>query len=311
MLSPELIKQIKHIQLRAGRRATDALTGEYASVFKGQGMEFDEVREYVPGDDVRAIDWNVTARMQQPFVKVFREEREQTVQLLVDVSRSQAFATAERSKLYVASELAAILAYTAIRSQDRVGLMTFSDHIETHIPASKGRGHVWRIIREVLAHTGGDHDEDDIQVDAGGKRSGMTTDIAGALDELVRVQKRSALCFLISDFWAPDYERALRFAAKRLELVCVTISDAFEHTLPDVGMMRLRDRESGRQVWVDTSDRAFRQNYETHSRRHYQELVNQFRKAGVDHVALSTEDSIADVFMAYLRRKDRARGRHV
>ena len=185
MLSPEIIKQIRHIQFKAGHLVTDALAGEYSSAFKGLGMEFDKVREYTEGDDVRTIDWNVTARMNQPFVKVYREEREMTLMLMVDVSASLNFGTTRKFKNEIAAELAAILAFLATKNNDKVGLIVFSDHVEQFMPPQKGRAHIWRIIRAVLTH----------------KSHGRTTDIKCAFDFLAKVSPRKSMCFLLSDFY--------------------------------------------------------------------------------------------------------------
>ncbi len=291
MLSPELIKQIKKLQLKAGHLANDALTGEYSSAFKGLGMEFDEVREYVPGDDVRSIDWNVTARMNTPYVKKFREEREMTVMLMVDVSPSQSFGTTGRYKHEVAAELAAVLAFLAIKNNDKVGLIAFSDHVEHFIPANKGRSHVWRIIRQVLSHRG----------------RGQATDISGALDYLLQVQKRRCMAFLISDFCATGYEKPLRVAAKRHGLTCVRVSDRREGELAACGLVEFEDRESGARVVVDTSDPNVRVAFKELAAAREAEIFQQFRRFGADSFAVGTEQAVTVPLIQYMRRREMRR----
>ncbi|TWW07836.1 DUF58 domain-containing protein, partial [Planctomyces bekefii] len=239
MLSPEVLKQIRGLELKAGHLVTEAMAGNYVSAFKGRGMEFDEVREYVPGDDIRSIDWNVTARMRQPFVKVLKEEREQTLMLMVDVSPSQMFGTTGRKKQEMAAEMAAVLAFLAIRNNDKVGLVVFSDHVEEFIPPKKGRGHVFRIISTVLTHQG----------------SGKTTDINQALQYTMQMLNRKSLLFVISDFWAKGFEQQLKMAGRRHDVVCVRTLDPIEAELPRVGFLALRDLETGEEVIVDSSDR--------------------------------------------------------
>ncbi|HUP22899.1 MAG TPA: DUF58 domain-containing protein, partial [Thermoanaerobaculia bacterium] len=235
-LPAELFEQIKQIQIRTQRLVTDALAGEYESAFKGRGMEFEQVREYVPGDDIRHIDWNVTARMSHPYVKEHREERELTVMLLVDHSSSGDFGTSRKTKNEVAAEVAAILAYTAIRNHDRVGLVLFSDEVELFIPPKKGRSHVWRVIREILSF----------------RATRRHTDIDGALEFLGRVTPRRVVAFLISDFLDQGFENRLRVAARRHDLTAITVTDPRETELPDVGLLELEDAESGELVLVDT-----------------------------------------------------------
>ena len=224
-LPAELFAQIKTIQLRAQRLVTDMMMGEYESAFKGRGMEFEKVREYQPGDDVRHIDWNVTARMQSAYVKEYREERELTVMLVVDVSASGSFGSARKLKNEVAAEVAAVLAYTAVKSNDRVGLIIFSDRIEHYIPPKKGRAHVWRVIRDILAF----------------KPQGRGTDVEGALDYLGRVVRRRSVSFIISDFLDSPLAERLRITARRHELTAVSVVDPREEALPPVGLLELED----------------------------------------------------------------------
>ena len=291
MLSPEILKQVRAIQLKAGHLVTEALAGNYLSAFKGRGMEFDEVREYVPGDDVRTLDWNVTARMGAPFVKVLREERELTLMTLVDVSPSQGFGSGERTKTAVAAELAAVLAFLAIRNQDKIGLMAFSDHVEEFLPAKKGRGHVWTIIRTVLSHQG----------------RGVGTNIALALDALSRYVQRRSLCFLISDFWTDGFERALAIAGRRHDLVAVRIRDPLERSLPNVGAMLIEDLETKAPTWVDTSDPRVRAAYAQAAREREQALTNLCRKHRVDTFTVDTDGSTTAPLLRYLRQREARR----
>jgi len=283
-LSPEVLAQVRRIHIRTRHQVNELMAGEYTSAFKGRGMEFEEVREYVPGDDVRAIDWNVTARMQQPFVKEFREERELVVMILVDISRSGDFGTKGRLKNEVAAELAATLAFAATRNNDKVGLILFTDRVERFVPPKKGRGHVWRVIREILDC----------------ERQGRGTDLAEALSFLNRVVRRKAVVFLVSDFLSDtEFQRPLRIAGRRHDLVVFHISDPRERDLPDVGFLALEDAEDGRQAWVDTSSKAVRTRYAAASRRRDAELQAEMRKLGVDLVRLSTDESVTTPLIRY------------
>lgn len=292
MLQPELLRQIKHLELRAGRMATDLLAGEYTSAFKGQGMEFDEVRPYVPGDDVRRIDWNVTARMDQPFIKVFREERELTLMLIVDVSASQFFGP-HRLKQEAAAELAAVLAFLAIRNQDKVGLLLFSDQVEHYIPPKKGRGHVWNIIRSVLTF----------------EPSGQGTDLNVALDRVAQMQKRRATCFVISDFFAPEYRPRLVRFSRRHDVVCVRVKDRQEERLPVVGVAQLRDAETGELRVVPTFLRQYRENIEKKASDRAAAWKQFCRSNGIDTFDIDTASSTVGPLEAFLRRRERRRAR--
>ncbi|MEO1482903.1 MAG: DUF58 domain-containing protein [Myxococcota bacterium] len=284
-LNPELIAQIKKIQIRSQKLASLDLAGEWRSAFKGRGMEFEEVREYAPGDDVRTLDWNVTARSGIPHVKVYREERELTVMLMVDLSGSGAFGTGSRLKREVIAEVAAILAYTAVRSNDRVGLMMFSDEVESYVRPKKGRAHVWRVIREVLT--------------ARGQRKG--TNLSAAVEHLLRTQRRSTVAFLVSDFLDQGYHDALRRAVRRHDLTAVTVTDPRERELPRVGLMELVDAETGERRLVDTLSKrtqtAFARAAITHERQRNHEL----RGAGVGHIPIQTDRPVFDPILRYFR----------
>src|SRR3989304_5939286 len=246
MLPAEILKKIKNIHIRTTHLVNAVMAGEYGSAFRGRGMEFEEVREYQPGDDIRSIDWNVTARMGTPFVKVYREERELTVMLLVDVSYSGRFGTVSRFKNELSAEIAAVLACLAIRNNDKVGLLIFSDRVEKFLPPKKGKSYVWRVIREVLSYTP--------------KHKG--TDIGVALDFLNRVLNRKAICFLISDFLTAGYEKPLKITNKEHDLIAITVTDPKETELPEVGLMEIEDAETGENILVDKGDYMFRKGFD-------------------------------------------------
>jgi uncharacterized protein (DUF58 family) len=289
-LSPELMKQVQRIHITTKHQVNDLMAGEYNSVFKGRGMEFEEVREYFPGDDVRNIDWNVTARMQTPYVKEFREERELVVMILVDISGSGDFGTTGRLKNELAAELAATLAFAATRNNDKVGLILFTDRVECFVPPKKGRGHVWRLIREVLHH----------------ERQGRGTDLGEALSFLNRVVRRKAVVFLVSDFLdAQDFEKPLRIANRRHDLVVFSVSDPRESTMPDVGFVAVEDAEDGRRDWIDTSSKKVRLRYAAAAIKRQRDLATQLRKLNVDLVALSTSEGAADSLSRYFRSRER------
>jgi uncharacterized protein (DUF58 family) len=287
----ELMKQVGKIKVVTSRLVDEHLSGEYHSVFKGQGIEFDEVRAYVPGDDVRTIDWNVTARTGHPHVKRFAEERELTVLFLVDISGSQSFGSASRSKAEVAAEFTCLLALSAIKNQDKVGLVLFSDRIVKSIPPRKGRTAAMRLVREVLA--------------AEETRHG--TDIAAALRFLNNVQKRKAVVFLISDFMDPGYPRELRVTAKRHDVICCPVGDPRERELPNVGLVELQDPETGALVLLDTASPALRRGFGERARAEQDALRTLFRRYKMDSLFLSTDRPfVDDVHKLFRLRQARA-----
>ena len=286
MLTPQLLKEIKHIELKAGFIANEVLGGEYLSAFKGQGMEFDTLRAYQFGDDVRNIDWNVTARMHYPYIKVMREEREMTLILLIDVSASQNFGSLASSKQETAAELAAVLAFLAIRNNDRVGLMLFSDRIEHYIPAAKGRSHVWHIIKSVLTPR---------QFNAG-------TDLQQALDFLMKVTHKKHMCFLISDFLAP-LPKTLANVARRHDLIAVQVKDAREARLSASGLLDFIDSESGACVTLDTSNKRTQAALQQAEARRQGQWQQQLRKHRIDNFTISTASSTARPLMAFLQQR--------
>ncbi len=290
MISKELAKKIRLIEITTNRAVNDVLAGEYHSVFKGRGMEFDEVREYAPGDDVRTIDWNVTARLGKPFVKRYVEERELTVIFVVDLSASGAFGSRNQLKNEVAAELCALLAFSAIKNNDKVGLLAFTDRVEKFIPAKKGASHVLRLVRELLQL----------------KPEGKGTDLANALEYVGRVSRRRAIVFLVSDFLADNYEKPLRLVARRNDLIAVSVSDPRERELPNVGLIALEDAETGQTVVLDTGSAAARRAYSAIAARRRDERLELFRKVGVDEVRVQVgEDYVRDLMLFFRRRERR------
>lgn len=289
MLSSKIIQQIRHIELKAGHLVNDALAGEYVSVFRGVGMEFDKVREYEPGDDVRTIDWNVTARVNSPYVKIYKEERELTLMLLVDLSSSQSFGSTGCFKNEAATELAAILAFLATKNNDKVGLILFSDHVEHFIPPKKGRSHVWRIIREIFTH----------------KAKGTGTNLKTALDYFNSVSKRRSLCFLLSDFYSENYEKSLELAAHRHDLICVNISDPSERELPKSGLVELQDAETGEYLLVDTDDERFRTAFKVRVEKAEEQRRLFFQRQKIDFFSVNTEHSVVQPLIRYIHQRER------
>lgn len=269
----ELMKQIGRIRVYTNRLVNEHLSGEYHSVFKGQGIEFDEVREYTPGDEVRSIDWNVTARMGHPFVKRFAEERELSVIFLIDISGSQSFGSKTRSKAETAAELTCLLALSAIKNQDKVGLILFSDKIDKIIPPRKGRKAAIRLVREVLAC----------------EETRRGTNIAEALRFLSKVQKKRSVVFLISDFMDDDYFPELHVASKKHDIVCCHISDPREREIPSAGLIEVQDPETGALMLLDTSSQKIRKSFQSTALREHEALKTSFRKFGMDTLWLSTD----------------------
>jgi len=291
MIPQEVMQQIRRIHIRTRRMVNEILSGQYESVFKGQGMEFREVREYVPGDDIRSIDWNVTARTGEPHVKVMAEERELTVMLMVDMSGSGMFGSVSRFKNELAAELCAVLAFSAIKNNDKVGLIAFTDDIELYVPPQKGSKHVLRVIREVLYF----------------EPKGKGTDIPKALHYLNNVIRRKAVVFLVSDFMADNYETALRVANRRHDVVAITVTDPREHTLPDVGLVAVRDAETGRETLVNTSDARVRATYEKETRVMLQKRDEILRRNRVDTMHTSTDTPYVEEIYRFFKMRERRR----
>ena len=315
MLAKDVIKRVREIQIRTGRHVADVLAGEYVSVFRGSGIEFDEVRPYIPGDDVRLIDWNVTARMGEPFVKRFVEERQLSIMIMADVSASQEFGSANRSKREAAAELAALLAFSATNNDDNVGLILFHGGIEQYIPPRKGQKHALRVIREVLTH-GADPEESKPKpkrkarwLPFGRKRAWraakQATSIAGAMEFLMSVTPRKTICFLISDFQDENYEKALLSANRKHDVIAVHINDPREQAMPNVGLLTLSDAETGETKLLDTGSKSFRDQYAKLSESRVQQLKDRFASTGIDFIDIDATGSVVDPLTKFFRMRER------
>ena len=291
---PEVLRQVKLIELRTRRLVNSLFSGEYRSIFKGHGMEFAEVREYQPGDEVRSIDWNVTARMRRPFVKHYIEERELTVMLAVDLSGSSRYGTVRRFKSEMATELAAVLTMSAIRNNDRVGVLLFTDRVEHVVPPGKGRRHALRIIRDVLIH----------------EPVGSGTDVAGALQYLTHMLHHRAVVFVVSDLYGADIERPLKLLAQRHDVVVAPVEDPTEVTLPDIGLARFVDPETGASLDIDTSDLRVRQVFESQAEADRRARRQLLRRLAIDEVPMNTRDGYIEPLLRFFRaRESRVRRR--
>jgi uncharacterized protein (DUF58 family) len=292
MLPADLIKKIKKVHIRTGRTVNTLMAGQYKSVFRGAGIEFEEVRDYSPGDEVKSIDWKVSARLGRPFIKRYREERELIVMLLVDLSASGRFGTRQGTKQEIAAETAAILAFNAIRNNDKVGAILFTDQVEHYIPPKKGSGHVWRVIKEIFSHT----------------PQHRGTDISGAVGFLGRVCRKRSVAFVISDFIQPGgpvVDRQMRAVSGTHELIQVRISDPGEFALPGAGIVTIQDLESGRWMLVDASHARTRQRYAEQMTAAYQAVSGQFKAAGLDCIDIRATESVADTLTRYFRVRER------
>mgnify|MGYP005725578749 CR=1 FL=1 len=289
MIPKEVLKKVKRIEIQTRGLVNDVFSGEYHSVFKGRGMEFAEVREYQVGDDIRTIDWNVTARAGSPFVKVFEEERELTVMLLVDASRSSDFGTHMQMKGEIAAEICALLAFSAIKNNDKVGLIIFTDTIEKFVPPKKGKKHVLRVVRELLFH----------------KPQGTKTNIAEALEYMSRIVNRRAVTFLMSDFQDEGYEQAMRIASRRHDLIAITITDPRELEMPNVGFIEFEDAETGETILIDSSDASFRTSFAESASFSRTELEKAFHKINVDRIDIRTDRPYAEPLIRFFRERAR------
>ena len=284
-----ILSKIRHLELKTRGLVDASFAGQYRSVFKGRGMNFEEVREYQPGDEVRTIDWNVTARLGHPYVKKFTEERELTVMLLVDVSASGGFGSVDLSKRELAAEVACVIAFSAIRNNDKVGLLLFSDHVELFIPPKKGRIHTLRLIREILFF----------------EPRGRGTLPAVALRYINRVLTRRAVMFLISDFQAKHFDRELGITARRHDLIALPVSDPWEETLADVGIVVLEDAETGEQIEVNMGDASVRAAYSHLVERRREELEHSFRRKRIDSIPLRTNEDYLPALRTFFRTRER------
>jgi uncharacterized protein (DUF58 family) len=293
MLSPEIIKKIKKVHIRSARMVNTMMAGQYRSVFRGSGIEFEEVREYSPGDDVKSIDWKVSARMGRPYVKLYREERELVVMLLVDMSGSEGFGTTDNLKKDIAAEMASILAFNAIRNNDKVGAILFTDRVEKYIPPKKGSAHVWRVIKEMFAFTP-EH---------------KGTDIREAVAFLGRVSRKRTISFLISDFISPEppatYIRRIKSISGKHELIAVMLSDPGDFHLPEAGILTVRDMETGRQVILDATDPATRRTYHEMKNGDYARTIQSLKNADLDCIEIHTDGSVVDALNRYFRIREK------
>ncbi|MDD5129033.1 MAG: DUF58 domain-containing protein [Candidatus Omnitrophica bacterium] len=289
MISKEVLKNIRRIQITTSRMVNDVFAGQYQSVFKGKGMEFDEVREYQPGDEIRSIDWNVTARMGNPYVKKFVEERELTVMLLLDMSPSSFFGTRNQLKMRLAAELCSVLAFAAIKNNDKVGFIAFTDKVEKFIPARKGLRHVLRIISEALYF----------------KPKGKKTDINVVLEYLNKITTRKTVVFIISDFYSPDFKKMLAVSNKRHDIVAVIVSDPRETELLDAGIVKLEDLESGETFMIDTSDIDLRKEYNQNAKQRQAQRKMLFSSVSVDTIEMRTDMPYTQSLFRFFRSRER------
>lgn len=289
MLSKEILKKVRKIQYKISRISNEMISGQYTSVFKGAGIEFDEVREYIPGDDIRSIDWNVTARSGAPYIKRFAEERELTVMLLIDLSGSQRFGSVESLKSELAAEISALLAFLAIKNNDKVGLLIFTDTCEKYLPAHKGRRHVLRVIREILGY----------------EPSGTETKIEEALKFANKVLKQRSIIFLISDFMDDNFEKIMGSVAHRHDLVAVRLRDPKESELPRLGLIEFQDNETGRKVLVDTSSEHVRQMVRAEAERQDQSLTRLFLRNKVDLIDIQTDRPYLEPIQRFFKLRER------
>lgn len=291
MIPKEILKKIRRIEIRTRRLVNDLFSGEYHSTFKGQGMEFEEVRQYHPGDDIRLIDWNVTARTGYPYVKKFREERELSVVLVVDASSSGQFGTHQRFKSETAAELCALLAFSAIKNNDKVGLIIFTDRIEKFVPPQKGRGHVLRIIREILFF----------------KPEGVGTDVAGALEYFNRVIKRRSVVFLVSDYLCENYQRPLRIANRKHDIIAMKITDPRETVFENIGLIELEDAETGEIFLVDTGSKRFRREFAARADEDTRDLKRSLQRINVDFINIRTDEQYINPLITFFRMREKRR----
>ncbi len=289
METSELLKKVRKIEIKTRGVSRQLFAGEYHSVFKGRGMSFSEVREYQPGDDIRSIDWNVTARLNHPYVKVFEEERELTTMLMIDISGSAFFGAYKQFKNELITEICAVLAFSAINNNDKVGVIFFTDKIEKFIPPKKGRSHILRIIRELVNL----------------KPSSSGTDVGAAVTYLNNVLKKRCIVFVISDFMVGEYEQPLRIAGRKHDFIGIHVFDPREQEIPDVGMIRVKDAETGKLIWLDTSDSTMRYAYRKHFRENYNYFKYTFLSSGADIISVSTTEDYIRELMTFFKRREK------
>ena len=289
MIPKQILKKVKQVEIRTRGLVNDLFGGEYHSVFKGRGMAFSEVREYQPGDDIRLIDWNVTARYGSPFIKIFEEERELTVYLLVDISKSGEFGSQNQLKQEFGAEIASVLGFSAIKNNDKVGLILFSNDIEKYVVPKKGKSHVLRVIRELLYNT----------------PKGNKTSIKNALDYLLKVAKRKSVIFLISDFIDDDYWASLKVVNRKHDLIGIRLFDPAEKLLPDIGVIKVRDPESGSSFWIDTSNRGEMEKLKNQINSDFDAFNKQAKKIGFDIISVSNNGDFVDPLISLFRKRDK------
>ena len=289
MIPKQILKKVKQVEIRTRGLVNDLFGGEYHSVFKGRGMAFSEVREYQPGDDIRLIDWNVTARNGSPFIKIFEEERELTVYLLVDISKSGEFGSQNQLKQEFGAEIASVLGFSAIKNNDKVGLILFSNDIEKYVVPKKGKSHVLRVIRELLYN----------------EPKGNKTSIKNVLDYLLKVAKRKSVVFLISDFIDHDYWSSLKIVNRKHDLIGIRLFDPAEKLLPDLGVIKVRDPESGSSFWIDTSNRAEMEKLKNKINSEFDAFNKQAKKIGFDIISVSTNGDFVDPLISLFRKRDK------
>ncbi len=289
METSEILKKVRQIEIKTKGLSKHIFSGEYNSAFKGRGMSFSEVRDYQYGDDVRNIDWNVTARTGEPFIKVFEEERELTLMLIVDISKSTLFGTRTQTKSELITELSAVLAFSAIQNNDKVGAILFSKEVEKYIPPKKGKKHILRIIREILYHEG----------------SHAETNIGSALEYFNNIQKKRSIAFLLSDFMDKNYEAALNISARKHDLIGIHIHDQAEEELPSIGLIQTQDAETGKMVLIDTSSRTFRANYKQWFESNRKYFSEQFKKTRADIVSIKTGEDYVKLLLKFFKTRSR------
>ncbi|MBF0235422.1 MAG: DUF58 domain-containing protein [Desulfamplus sp.] len=289
MIPADIIKKIRRIHIKGSRTVNTMMAGQYKSVFRGSGIEFEEVREYSPGDEVKSIDWKVSARLGKPFIKLYREERESIVMLLIDMSSSLKFGTFSGMKLEKAAEVASVLAFSAIRNNDKVGVIFFTDRVEKYIPPKKGASHIWRLIKEIFTFV----------------PEGKGTNITTALEFLSSVSRKKTLSFVISDFICDDHTKAMRTARQRHELIAVIVSDKGEFELPSGGIVSITCFETGQNMVVDASSKQVRDRYFSQRHDYYNKIIDRLKSARVDSVDISTDSVVADTLIQYFRYREK------
>jgi len=292
-MDKSIFSKVRRIQIKTSKMVTEIFSGEYRSIFKGRGMEFEEVREYQPGDDIRSIDWNVTARMNKPFIKLFSEERELTVMFLVDVSSSMSFGSNKMTKKELIAELCAVLSFTAIKNNDKVGVILFSDHIEKYIPPAKGKKHVLRVIRELLT------------IKDEGSYANSGTDLNGALEYLQKVIRKKSVCFIVSDFFCKGYEKNIAIAKKRHDLVVIKVEDRLEHAFPKSALVALEDLENNEQLIVDFSSQSSVQIFQEYTASIRNKVISFFKTKGIDFLIIKTDEDYLKKLTEFFRVRER------